>query len=40
LVLVEGEIPPGEMVPVRITGALVYDLSGQVETGERLVVRG
>jgi ribosomal protein S12 methylthiotransferase len=40
MVLVEGEIPPGEMVPVRITGALVYDLSGQVETGERLVVRG
>lgn len=40
MVLVEGEIPPGEMVPVRITGALAYDLSGQVETGERLVVRG
>lgn len=33
MVLVEGEIPPGEMVPVRITGALAYDLSGVVETG-------
>lgn len=25
-VLVEGELPTGEMVPVRITGAMVYDL--------------
>ncbi|MGH2606068.1 MAG: radical SAM protein, partial [Anaerolineales bacterium] len=32
MVLVEGEVPPGEMVPVRITGALAYDLSGVVET--------
>ncbi len=28
LILVEGEIPTGEMVGVRITGALTYDLSG------------
>jgi ribosomal protein S12 methylthiotransferase len=32
LVIVEGEIPAGELVPVRITGALPYDLSGVVET--------
>ena len=31
LVIVEGEIPVGELVPVRITGALPYDLSGVVE---------
>jgi ribosomal protein S12 methylthiotransferase len=30
LVLVEGEIPAGEMVPTRITGALPYDLTGTV----------
>ncbi len=28
LVIVEGELPLGEMVPVQITGAMVYDLSG------------
>jgi ribosomal protein S12 methylthiotransferase len=28
LVLVEGEAPIGEIVPIRITGAMVYDLSG------------
>ncbi len=31
LVLVEGHAPPGEIVPVRINGALEYDLSGAVE---------
>lgn len=31
MVIIEGEIPPGEMVPVRITGALAYDLSGVAE---------
>jgi ribosomal protein S12 methylthiotransferase len=30
LVLIEGEIPVGEMVPVLINGAMPYDLSGQV----------
>jgi ribosomal protein S12 methylthiotransferase len=30
--IIEGEIPPGELVPVRITGAMAYDLSGIVET--------
>jgi ribosomal protein S12 methylthiotransferase len=38
LVLIEGEIPVGEMVPVRITGALAYDLTGSVEIGEPRVV--
>lgn len=31
LVIVEGELPVGEMVPVRITGAMAYDLSGVPE---------
>lgn len=39
LVLVEGEIPVGEIVPVRITGALAYDLTGTVEVGQTQVVR-
>jgi len=29
--IIEGEIPPGELVPVRINGAMAYDLSGIVE---------
>jgi ribosomal protein S12 methylthiotransferase len=32
MVVIEGEVPAGEMVPVRITGAMAYDLSGTVET--------
>ena len=32
LVLVEGELPIGEIVPVRITGATTYDLFATVET--------
>jgi ribosomal protein S12 methylthiotransferase len=28
MVIVEGEQPLGEIVPVRITGAMLYDLSG------------
>jgi ribosomal protein S12 methylthiotransferase len=32
LVIVEGIAPPGELLPVRITGALAYDLSGVVVT--------
>jgi ribosomal protein S12 methylthiotransferase len=31
LVLVEGQLPVGEIVPVRISGALAYDLVGTVE---------
>ena len=30
LVIVEGEIPAGELVPVQITGAMTYDLTGTV----------
>ena len=30
MVIVEGAAPIGDMVPVRITGALQYDLSGTV----------
>jgi len=38
MVLVEGEAPVGELVPVRITGAMAYDLSGTVETQPAHVV--
>jgi ribosomal protein S12 methylthiotransferase len=38
LVMVEGEVPEGEIVPVRITGALVYDLAGRVEREEPAVI--
>ena len=38
MVIVEGEVPPGEMVPVRISGALAYDLSGTVDTRPAQVV--
>lgn len=31
-VIVEGELPPGEIVPVRITGATTYDLFATVDT--------
>lgn len=37
MVIIEGDIPTGEMVPVHITGAFPYDLSGSVVTN-RLVV--
>lgn len=37
MVIIEGEIPAGEMVPVRITGAMAYDLTGTVETN-RIVI--
>ncbi len=32
-VFVEGELPVGEIVPVRITGAMIYDLVGSVDAG-------
>ena len=28
MVIVEDDIPPGEMVPIRINGAMPYDLTG------------
>jgi ribosomal protein S12 methylthiotransferase len=31
LVILQGEVPPGEFVPVKIDGVLTYDLTGQVE---------
>lgn len=31
MVIIESEIPVGEMVPVRITGAMPYDLSGELD---------
>lgn len=37
MVVVEGEIPEGEFVPVRITGAMTYDLSGVVDTGRAVI---
>jgi ribosomal protein S12 methylthiotransferase len=33
MVVIEGEVTVGEMVPVRITGAMAYDLVGVVEEG-------
>ncbi|TVR19875.1 MAG: 30S ribosomal protein S12 methylthiotransferase RimO [Anaerolineaceae bacterium] len=38
-VLVEGELPVGEIVPVRITGATTYDLIGTVDTGGAQVIQ-
>jgi ribosomal protein S12 methylthiotransferase len=38
-VLVEGEVPVGEIVPVRITGATTYDLMATVETGAPVVIQ-
>ena len=39
MVVIEGEIPEGEMVPVKISGAMVYDLSGVVETSRVMITR-
>jgi ribosomal protein S12 methylthiotransferase len=38
LVVVEGQLPVGEIVPVRITGAMNYDLVGTVDTDEPQVI--
>jgi ribosomal protein S12 methylthiotransferase len=38
MVIIEGEVPPGELVPVRISGALAYDLSGTVVTQPAQVI--
>ena len=37
-VLVEGELPAGEIVPVRVTGALVYDLVAMSELVPQQVI--
>lgn len=39
LVLVEGELPIGEIVPVRITGATTYDLFATVDTQGPVVIQ-
>ncbi|MGL4649387.1 MAG: 30S ribosomal protein S12 methylthiotransferase RimO [Caldilineaceae bacterium] len=38
-VIVEGDLPPGEIVPVRITGATPDDLMATVDTGAPLVIQ-
>ncbi len=38
MVIVEGDLPVGEIVPVRITGAMAYDLMGVVFTTPARVV--
>jgi len=38
MVIVEGEVPVGEMVAVRITGAMAYDLSGVVEADQEIII--
>jgi len=38
-VMVEGEAPVGEMVPVRITGAMVYDLVGTVDLADPTIIQ-
>ncbi len=37
-VFVEGELPAGEIVPVRITGATTYDLMATVDTGAPIII--
>ena len=37
MVIVEGEVPVGEIVPVRISGAMAYDLTGVVEIKEKQI---
>lgn len=37
LVIVEDELPVGAMVPIRITGAMVYDLTGVVDDDRRRI---
>lgn len=38
VVLIEGEVPIGELVPVRMTGAMPYDLVGTVDTGAPQII--
>ncbi|MCS6848228.1 MAG: 30S ribosomal protein S12 methylthiotransferase RimO [Anaerolineae bacterium] len=39
LVIIEGTLPAGEMVPVKITGALEYDLTGAAIQEQPVIVR-
>jgi ribosomal protein S12 methylthiotransferase len=38
MVILQGEVPLGEFVPVKIDGALTYDLTGQVELRQGQVI--
>ncbi len=38
-VLIEGELPIGEIVPVRVTGATTYDLIGTVDVAAPMVIK-
>lgn len=38
MVIVDGEVPVGEIVPVRISGAMAYDLTGTVEVRDRRII--
>jgi ribosomal protein S12 methylthiotransferase len=38
-VVVEGELPVGEIVPVRVTGATLYDLIATVDTAAPIVIQ-
>ncbi len=38
-VIVEGALPVGEIVPVRVTGATTYDLIASVDTGAPIVIQ-
>ena len=38
-VLVEGELPVGEIVPVRVTGATTYDLIATVDVGAPVAIK-
>lgn len=38
-VIVEGALPVGEIVPVRVTGATTYDLIATVDTGASIVIQ-
>jgi ribosomal protein S12 methylthiotransferase len=37
MVIVEGQAPVGEIVPVRVSGAMAYDLSGALEAPIRII---
>jgi len=37
LVIVEGDLPVGEILPVRISGAMAYDLTGTVATSRSMI---
>ncbi|HVU13386.1 MAG TPA: 30S ribosomal protein S12 methylthiotransferase RimO [Phototrophicaceae bacterium] len=38
-VIVEGQLPVGEIVPVRVTGATTYDLIATVDTNQPIVIQ-